>query len=458
MFHIATEDEIKAGAVTDVYFQRTEQILRQKGIDQQVVAEVTMKDAPSGWNWGVLAGIEEAARLLEGLPIDVCAMAEGTLFGVEQPVLTIEGKYLDFLKYETSLLGLLCQASGIATKASRCRKAAGERILASFGARRMHPAIAPMIERSAFIGGCNGVAVTKSAELIHEEPVGTMPHSLILLIGDTVAASSAFHEIIDPKVNRVALIDTFCDEKEEAIRVARQLGQNLFAVRLDTPSSRRGNMRHILEEVRWELNLRGFQQVKLFVSGGIDEYKILELNPVADAYGVGTYISNAPVSDFALDIVEVAGQPLAKRGKKSGRKTLLRCPQCFQTYIRAASSSAQVTATAQATATTQTTATAQTTATKKEAETTQATAQATTTKKATATKKTAEANTAAEAANTPHAAPASSSRNGNCSSCGTPLEPLLTPLIQQGKVVRSLPSPQEIRAVVLQQLWRVSLS
>jgi nicotinate phosphoribosyltransferase len=131
----------------------------------------------------------------------------------------------------------------------------------------------------------------------------------------------------------VALIDTFCDEKEEALRVARKLGPDLFAVRLDTPSSRRGNMRQILEEVRWELNLRGFQQVKLFVSGGIDENKILELNPVADAYGVGTYISNAAVSDFALDIVEAAGQPLAKRGKKSGRKMVLRCPECFKSCV-----------------------------------------------------------------------------------------------------------------------------
>jgi len=388
VFHIATEDEIKKGVVTDVYFQRTEEILKKKGIDQQVVAEVTMKDAPSGWIWGVLAGIEEAAYLLEGLPVNVYAMAEGTIFGVEQPVLFIEGRYLDFLKYETSLLGLLCQASGIATKASRCRKAAGDRIVASFGARRMHPAIAPMIERSAFIGGCDGVAVVKSAELIHEEPVGTMPHSLILLMGDTVAASSAFHEIIDPCVRRVALIDTFCDEKEEALRVARQLGQDLFAVRLDTPSSRRGNMRQILQEVRWELNLRGFQHVKLFVSGGIDEYKILDLNPVADAYGVGTCVSNASVSDFALDIVEIAGQPMAKRGKKSGRKTVLRCPNCFQTQIVAA---------------------------------------------------------------------AAGLNQGTCS-CGTPLESLLTPLIQQGKVARALPSPQEIRAFVLQQLKWVSLS
>ena len=130
----------------------------------------------------------------------------------------------------------------------------------------------------------------------------------------------------------MALIDTFCDEKEESIRVAQQLGRNLFAVRLDTPSSRRGNMRQILEEVRWELNLRGFQHIKLFISGGIDENQIIDLNPVADAYGVGTSISNAPVLDFSFDIVEIAGSPLAKRGKKSGKKQVLQCPNCFQNH------------------------------------------------------------------------------------------------------------------------------
>ena len=142
----------------------------------------------------------------------------------------------------------------------------------------MHPALAPMIERNAFVGGCDGVAVTKSAELIDADPTGTIPHALVLLFGDTVEALRAFHEVVDPKVRRVALIDTLQDEKFEAIRVAEALGEDLYAVRLDTPSSRRGDFFQILEEVRWELDLRGFDHVKILASGGIDEYEILKLN------------------------------------------------------------------------------------------------------------------------------------------------------------------------------------
>jgi nicotinate phosphoribosyltransferase len=144
------------------------------------------------------------------------------------------------------------------------------------------------------------------------------------VVGDTVEALKAFHEVIEPKVRRVALIDTLQDEKFEAIRVAEALGKDLFAVRLDTPSSRRGDLYRIVEEVRWELNLRGFEHVKIVASGGVDEYEILRLNSIVDSYGVGTSIANAPVLNFALDIMEIEGQPMAKRGKWSGAKEVFR--------------------------------------------------------------------------------------------------------------------------------------
>jgi nicotinate phosphoribosyltransferase len=333
-FHIASERDIKAGEVSDVYFARTVQILRAKGINKRVKAEIRMKSFPQpDWSFGILAGIEEAAALLEGHAVDVWAMDEGTMFAPYEPVMMLEGPYLDWAELETALLGFLCQASGIATKAARCKRAAGERQVISFGARRMHPALAPMIERNAFIGGCDGVAVTKAAELIDADPMGTIPHALVLMFGDTVEALRAFHEVVDPKVRRVALIDTLQDEKFEAIRVAEALGKDLYAVRLDTPSSRRGDFFRILDEVRWELDFRGFEHVKILASGGIDEYEILKLNPLVDGYGVGTSIANAPVLSFALDIMEIEGKPMAKRGKRSGAKQVWRLPGMAQNQV-----------------------------------------------------------------------------------------------------------------------------
>src|SRR5262245_15144644 len=112
-FHTASDAEIKSGDISDVYFQRTVEILAARGDRKHVRAEVYLKSLPEDWHWGVLAGLEEAAGLLEGVQVTVHAMDEGTIFAPYQPVLTLEGVYVDWAKYETALLGLLCQASGI---------------------------------------------------------------------------------------------------------------------------------------------------------------------------------------------------------------------------------------------------------------------------------------------------------------------------------------------------------
>jgi nicotinate phosphoribosyltransferase len=333
MFFTADPQDIIDGKITDVYFERALRILKAKGIDPVVKAEFIAKSLPQEWKWALFTGIDEALPLLQKLRVKVRAMKEGTAFYPYEPVMEIEGRYQDFCVYETAILGLLCQASGVATKAARVKKLAGERVVMSFGARRMHPILAPMIERNAFIGGCDGVAVVKSGELIGEDPMGTMPHSLILCMGSTVDAVKAYDEVLEPKLRRVALIDTFLDEKFETMSVAQALGEKLYAVRFDTPGSRRGDFYRILEETRWELDLRGLGHVKFFVSGGINEADIPRLNPVVDGYGIGTSISNAPVIDFAMDIVTVDGKPLAKRGKWSGSKRVIACARCGERRI-----------------------------------------------------------------------------------------------------------------------------
>lgn len=333
MFHTANPQDIIDGKITDVYFERTLRILKARGINPLVKAEFIAKGLPDGWQWAIFAGLEEVLHLARNLPVKLRAMREGTVFYPYEPVMEIEGRYQDFCVYETAILGLICQASGIATKAARFKKLAGERPVISFGARRMHPILAPMIERNAYIGGCDGVAVVKSGEVIGEDPMGTMPHALIICMGSTVEAIRAYDEVLEPKLKRVALIDTFLDEKFECLNVAEVMGERLFAVRFDTPSSRRGNFYRILEECRWELNLRGFEHVKFFVSGGIREEDLPVLNPLVDGYGIGTSISNAPVVDYAMDIMEVEGKAIAKRGKWSGSKRVLRCGGCQKRMI-----------------------------------------------------------------------------------------------------------------------------
>ena len=334
-FHIASEEEIKEGKTTDVYFIRTREILERVGVKKKVYAEFTVMNPP--YPWVVFAGLDEVLHLMEGKPINIYALPEGTVFprrdkrGYPIPVMAIEGDYRDFAVYETPILGFICQASGIATKAARIRLAAGDKLLLSFGVRRMHPAIAPLIDRASYIGGCDGVSSILGAEHIGKEPSGTMPHALILTLGEE-KAWSFFDEFISEKVPRIALIDTFGDEKFEAIKAA-EIIKDLKAVRLDTPSSRRGRFADIIREVRWELDIRGHEDVGIFVSGGLDEDTVRELRDIVDGFGVGTSISNAKTIDYAMDIVEVNGEPLTKKGKFSGRKRVYRCRECNEYFV-----------------------------------------------------------------------------------------------------------------------------
>ena len=321
-FKIVPEGEILDGKTTDVYFLRTEEVLRSKGVNPRVVAEVITTKG----EWGVLTGLEEVAQLLEGKNVDVYAMPEGTIFFPFEPVLHIEGPYLEFARYETPLLGFICHESGIATKAARIKKAAGDVPVISFGTRRQHPALAAMIERCAYLGGMDGVSCVVGAERIGLKATGTMPHALIICFGEDrqKEAWKAFDEVIAKDVPRICLCDTYYDEKKESIMAAEALGDSLRAVRLDTPTSRKGDFRRIIEEVRWELDIRGYKNVGIFISGGIDEEDVLALRDIVAGFGVGTSVANARCIDFALDIVEREGEPCAKRGKRGGKKQVYR--------------------------------------------------------------------------------------------------------------------------------------
>ncbi|PYB67887.1 nicotinate phosphoribosyltransferase [Thermoplasma sp. Kam2015] len=335
-FNIASDEEIKKGLASDVYFERTIKALGNRCKDLEVSMEATISGPLD--TWINFTGLDEVIKLLENIDVDLYAIPEGTIIyprdanGMPVPFIRIEGKYCDFGMYETAILGFICQASGISTKASKVRMAAGDLPFFSFGIRRMHPAISPMIDRSAYIGGADGVSGVLGARIIGEDPVGTMPHALSIMIGDEDAWKLTLENTKSGQKS-VLLIDTYMDEKFAAIKVA-ELFDKVDYIRLDTPSSRRGNFEALIREVRWELALRGRKDIKIMVSGGLDENTVRRLRDAgAEAFGVGTSISSAKPFDFAMDIVEVNGKPETKRGKMSGKKNVLRCEKCNRVEV-----------------------------------------------------------------------------------------------------------------------------
>jgi nicotinate phosphoribosyltransferase len=312
-------EAVLSGDTADVYFVRTVDILRNEGLNPVATMEVFPSRA------GIVCGIEEVKALLaEALPEDnreVWALAEGETMAAKEVVLRITAPYQSYGVYETAIVGILAHCSGWATAARECVAVAGGIPLISFGARHVHPSVAGVMDYSAIVGGCVGCSSIVGAKLAGVEPAGTMPHALIIVVGDTVEATILFDKHMPPEVPRVSLVDTFKDEAEESLRVAEALREKLQSVRLDTPGERGRVTTDLVKEVRARLDLAGFRHVGIFVSGGLDPERItyfLESGAPVDGFGVGSYISGAKPIDFTADLHEIEGKPIAKRGRIPG--------------------------------------------------------------------------------------------------------------------------------------------
>ncbi len=312
--------EVLSGDTADIYFIRTIEILKKEGLNPMVTMELFSSRA------GILCGIEEVkallSRALSNVKGEIWALGEGEAMDRKEVVLRITAPYQSYGLYETAICGILAHCSGWATAAGECVDAAGDIPVTSFGARHVHPSVAGIMDYSAVIGGCLGCSSIAGARLANIEPSGTIPHALILIMGDTVMATLAFDKHMPTGVSRVALVDTFIDEAKESINVAKSLGESLDSVRLDTPAELGGVTAGLVKRVRQMLDNAGFNKVKIFVSGGFNVERIkqfIEQDIPVDGFGIGSYISGASPIDFTADIHEVEGKPVAKRGRIPGK-------------------------------------------------------------------------------------------------------------------------------------------
>ena len=322
LVRIRPSREILSGDSADVYFARAASILEREGLDPVVTMEVfARQDA-------VLCGIDEAKNLIGHVLADcdpgevkIEALDDGDRIGPKEIVLRIRARYRQFGLYETAILGMMAQSTGWATAAREVVDVAAPAPVISFGARHVHPDITDVLDYAAIVGGCVGASTPAGARLAGLSPTGTMPHSLVLIFGDTVEAAEAFDRDLDADVARIVLVDTFKDEAEEALRVAHALGDRLYGIRLDTPSERGRVTADLVKEIRARLDQEGYTHVRIVVSGGLNPERIAyfhEQGAPVDSFAVGSYISGATPIDFTGDIKEIDGKPIAKRGRIPG--------------------------------------------------------------------------------------------------------------------------------------------
>ena len=310
---------VLVGDTADVYLQRTLTILRNESINPVV----TMEFSPA--RSGVFCGIAEVrallARVLPETGSEVWALEEGEAVEANEVALRVKAPYGSLGLYETAITGTLASSTGWATAARECVEAAKGIPVVALGARHVHPNVAAEVDYAAVVGGCVSCSTIQGARMANVTPAGNMPHALMLLMGETVKAMQAFDRHMPQEVPRVALVDTFKDEAEEALNVARSLREKLRGIGLDTPPERGGVTPELVKEVRARLDLAGFRHVEILVSGGFTAERILEFveqGAPVNSFGVGSYVASSAPNSFVADIHEIDGRPIAKRGRTPG--------------------------------------------------------------------------------------------------------------------------------------------
>ncbi|QJA06289.1 nicotinate phosphoribosyltransferase [Thermosulfurimonas marina] len=264
---------------------------------------------------------------------EIWALPEGTVFFENEPVLEVTAPLPEAQLIETLAINLINVETAVATKAARCVLAARGRACVDFGARRTHGLEASLhAARASYVAGFTATSNVLAGKLFGIPVTGTMAHSFVESFPTEAEAFRAFAENFPERT--VFLIDTYDTLRgaEVAAQVARELaarGIYVRGVRLDS-----GNVIELSREVRRLLDEAGLPEIKIFVSGGLDEEKIAEIvesGAPVEAFGVGTKMgvsADAPYLDLAYKLVEYDGRPRMKlsEGKLTypGRKQVFR--------------------------------------------------------------------------------------------------------------------------------------
>jgi nicotinate phosphoribosyltransferase len=264
---------------------------------------------------------------------EVRAIPEGRIAFCDEPLVEITAPVMQAQLVETFVINSINLPTLVATKASRCLHAAGERPLVDFSLRRTHGMHAGlMVARSSFIGGFIGTSNVQAGKTYDLPVHGTMAHSYVESFDREIDSFRAFAKSFPD--NTVLLIDTYdtLTGARKAVTVAREMrqaGKSLRAVRLDS-----GDMVQLSQQVREIFDESGFPDVRIFASGGFDEFKIQKIladGANIDAFGVGTRMgvsADAPYLNMAYKMVMYNGRPVMKLS--SGKISLAGPKQVFR--------------------------------------------------------------------------------------------------------------------------------
>jgi nicotinate phosphoribosyltransferase len=350
--------------LTDLYQLNMMQAYLDRGMIGEAVFEFFVRKLPARRNFLMAAGLDQALEFLENLRVlpdeldwlagtrrfgkdfldylaelrfagSVHAMAEGTVFFADEPILRVAAPLPVAQLVESRLINLLHFQTVIASKAARMVLAGPDKTLIDFGLRRAHGAEAGLLAaRACHIAGFAGSATLLANRVFGVPVFGTMAHSFVQAHDEEAEAFLNFARARPQNV--VLLIDTYDTEKgaEKVVALAPKLateGITLHGVRLDS-----GNLAAHAVKVRRILDAGGLGEVAIFASGGIDE-DIMQSHAAIGApiagYGIGTALTtstDAAALDCAYKLQEYAG--LARRKRSEGKATWPGRKQVFRRF------------------------------------------------------------------------------------------------------------------------------
>ena len=309
---------------TDLYQINMVETYWEDGIhNRKAVFEVFFRKLPFGNGYAVFAGLERVIQFLQQFrfsesDIDYLrselgyrddfldylqtvrftgtlrSMREGEIVFSNEPILRIEAPLAEAQLVETAILNIINFQTLIATKASRIKHILGDEPAMEFGSRRAHEMDAALWgARAAYIGGFDATSNVRAGKLFGIPVVGTHAHAMVQAYQDEY---TAFHKYARRHKDCVFLVDTYDTLKSgvpNAIRVAKELGDqiNFIGIRIDS-----GDLAYLSKEARKMLDEAGFTQAKIFASSDLDEETILNLKSQGakiDVWGIGTKLITA---------------------------------------------------------------------------------------------------------------------------------------------------------------------
>ena len=314
-----------------------------RGMTQSSTFSLFVRDLPADRGFLVAAGLDDVLGVLEAFAFDrddlawlagqgfdraaldafatlrftgdVWAVPEGRVVFPNEPLFEVTAPLPEAQIVESILLNQITYQTALATKAARCRVAAGGRAsLVDFSLRRTHGIEAALAAaRAAAIAGFAGTSNVDAARRLGIPAVGTMAHSYVEAFPTEREAFVAF--ATDFPDRTVFLVDTYdtVSGVASALEVAATLNLRNLAVRIDS-----GDLLDLSKQARTVLDAAGRPDVTIIVSGGLDEFdveRLLNAGAPIDVFGVGTRVgvsADAPSLETVYKLVEYAGQPRMK--------------------------------------------------------------------------------------------------------------------------------------------------